>query len=81
MHKSSVVWFDTAGCFNPNDFFSNSLWGGVNGARFAPTSGWSKGVMKFPDGKPLTAPDTTGTPVDNYPKDSAGNINWGVNMA
>ena len=30
MHKMSVVWFDTAGCFDTNNFFSSTLWGDVN---------------------------------------------------
>ena len=30
MHKPGVMWFDTAGCFNTNDFLGSSLYGHIN---------------------------------------------------
>ena len=37
MHKASVMWFDTAGCFNPNNFIGDqNLKGSVNKQSFGP---------------------------------------------
>jgi hypothetical protein len=44
----SVVWFDTAGCFNTNDFFGSSLWGHINNVDFNNASGgWYTGIESY----------------------------------
>ena len=87
MHKASVMWFDTAGCFNPNNFIGDQkLKGSVNKQSFGPVQNggqWYRGVetLDTTDLAPVGAPDQTVTDVINsYPKDDNGNVNWGMSI-
>ena len=87
MHKESIMWFDTAGCFDPNAFASTQfLKGDINRQSFGPVQNggaWYRGVetLDTPDGAPVGAPDQTVTDVKNtYPVDSDGNVNWSMSI-
>ena len=67
-HKSSVVWFDTAGCFDTNNFFTSDLYGHINNVNFDRSGGWYKGVEYYQNtGDPTGATDQSGAITNDYP--------------
>ena len=81
------MWYDTAGCFNPNNFRYNlGLKGEINKVDMGPvqnSGAWYRGVQTLDtaDGPPVGAPDQTVTAVaDSYPRNSNNDVDWGMSI-